>query len=264
VGLSKRSERLRQLYGIVKVLQSAIGPTLKAAVWRSLLKSLRVLVIDDEPPARRKLLMMLATEPDIEVVDQAANGIDAVAAIEKLKPDAIFLDIQMPGMNGFEVLEAIEIEPMPLVVFVTAFDQHAVKAFEVHAADYLLKPFDRTRLQNCLSRLRDARESMDSKLKKLLEEFRPRDYLTRVIVKSRGRVLFLNVDDVDWIETSANYVELHSGRNSYLLRENVAVAGDAVESTTVRATSPHHNRQHRPDSRAAAMVARRLHRHFER
>jgi two-component system LytT family response regulator len=185
------------------------------------LKSLRVLVIDDEPPARRKLLMMLATEPDIEVVDQAANGIDAVAAIEKLKPDAIFLDIQMPGMNGFEVLEAIEIEPMPLVVFVTAFDQHAVKAFEVHAADYLLKPFDRTRLQNCLSRLRDARESMDSKLKKLLEEFRPRDYLTRVIVKSRGRVLFLNVDDVDWIETSANYVELHSGRNSYLLRETL-------------------------------------------
>jgi len=185
------------------------------------LKSLRVLVIDDEPPARRKLLMMLAGEPDIDVVGQAANGIDAVAAIEKLKPDAIFLDIQMPGMNGFEVLEAIDTEAVPLVVFVTAFDQHAVRAFEVHAADYLLKPFDRTRLQNCLARLRDARESMDSKLKKLLEEFRPRDYLTRVIVKSRGRVLFLNVEDVDWIETSANYVELHSGRNSYLLRETL-------------------------------------------
>ena len=180
-----------------------------------------VLVIDDEPPARRKLLMMLAGEPDIDVVGQAANGIDAVAAIEKLKPDVIFLDIQMPGMNGFEVLEAIDTEPVPLVVFVTAFDQHAVRAFEVHAADYLLKPFDRTRLQNCLARLRDAHESMDSKLKKLLEEFRPRDYLTRVIVKSRGRVLFLNVEDVDWIETSANYVELHSGRNSYLLRETL-------------------------------------------
>ena len=165
--------------------------------------------------------MMLAGEPDIDVVGQAANGIDAVAAIEKLKPDAIFLDIQMPGMNGFEVLEAIDTEAVPLVVFVTAFDQHAVRAFEVHAADYLLKPFDRTRLQNCLARLRDARESMDSKLKKLLEEFRPRDYLTRVIVKSRGRVLFLNVEDVDWIETSANYVELHSGRNSYLLRETL-------------------------------------------
>jgi len=185
------------------------------------LKSLRVLVIDDEPPARRKLLMMLAGEPDIDVVGQAANGIDAVAAIEKLKPDVIFLDIQMPGMNGFEVLEAIDTEAVPLVVFVTAFDQHAVRAFEVHAADYLLKPFDRTRLQNCLARLRDAHESMDSKLKKLLEEFRPRDYLTRVIVKSRGRVLFLNVEDVDWIETSANYVELHSGRNSYLLRETL-------------------------------------------
>ena len=165
--------------------------------------------------------MMLAGEPDIDVVGQAANGIDAVAAIEKLKPDVIFLDIQTPGMNGFEVLEAIDTEAVPLVVFVTAFDQHAVRAFEVHAADYLLKPFDRTRLQNCLARLRDAREPMDLKLKKLLEEFRPRDYLTRVIVKSRGRVLFLNVEDVDWIETSANYVELHSGRNSYLLRETL-------------------------------------------
>jgi two-component system LytT family response regulator len=166
-------------------------------------------------------MMLLAHEPDIEIVGQAANGIDAIAAIEQHKPDAVFLDIQMPGMNGFEVLEAVETERMPLIVFVTAYDQHAVKAFEIHAVDYLLKPYDRSRLQNCLARLRGTHEAVDSKLKRLLEEFRPRDYLTRVIVKSRGRVLFLNIEEVDWIETSANYVELHSGKNSYLLRETL-------------------------------------------
>ena len=185
------------------------------------MKSLRVLVIDDEPPARKKLMMLLRAEPDIEIAGQASNGIEAVAAIEEHRPDAIFLDIQMPGMNGFEVLEALDTDNLPLVVFVTAFDQHAVKAFEVHAADYLLKPFDRPRLQNCLARLRGEHGSVHSKLKELLAEFRSADYLSRVVVKSRGRILFLKIEDIDWIETSANYVELHSGKNSYLLRETL-------------------------------------------
>lgn len=183
--------------------------------------SLRVLIIDDEPPARKKLLTLLRDEPDIAVVGQAANGIEAVAAIEQHRPDAIFLDIQMPGMNGFEVLESLDGENLPLVVFVTAYDQHAIKAFEVHAADYLLKPFDRARLQNCLARLRSERNSVDSKLKALLAEFRSTNYLSRVVVKSRGRVLFIKIEDVDWIEASANYVELHSGKNSYLIRETL-------------------------------------------
>jgi two-component system, LytTR family, response regulator len=182
------------------------------------LTSLRVLVIDDEPPARKKLTMLLRKEPDIEIVGEASNGIEAVAAIEESHPDVIFLDIQMPGMNGFEVLEAVDRERMPLVVFVTAFDQHAVKAFEVHAVDYLLKPFDQARLQSCLARLRDEHDSAQSRIKELLDQIRSRDYLTRVVVKSRGRVLFLKMEDVDWIETSANYVELHSGTHSYLLR----------------------------------------------
>jgi two-component system, LytTR family, response regulator len=185
------------------------------------LTSLRVLVIDDEPPARKKLITLLRDEPGIEIAGQASNGVDAVAAIEEHHPDAIFLDIQMPGMNGFEVLEALDAGKIPLVVFVTAYDQHAVKAFEVHAVDYLLKPFDRSRLQHCLSRLRDQHGSANSKLQELLTEFRPRDYLSRVIVKSRGRVLFLKIEDLDWIETSANYVELHSGKQSYLLRETL-------------------------------------------
>ena len=157
--------------------------------------SLRVLVIDDEPPARRKLKMMLGSEPDIEIVGEAANGLDAISAIETHKPDAIFLDIQMPGMNGFEVLDALSPESLPLVVFVTAYDQHAVKAFDVHAVDYLLKPFDRARLQSCLTRLRSDRVALSSQLKELLAEFRTREYLARVAVKSHGKVLFVKTNE---------------------------------------------------------------------
>ena len=172
--------------------------------------------------------MLLREEPDIEVVGQASNGIEAVAAIEEHQPDVVFLDIQMPGMNGFEVLEALGAQDLPLVVFVTAYDQHAVKAFEVHAADYLLKPFDRARLQDCLGRLRSERRSVNSTLEALLAEFRSRDYLNRVVVKSRGRVVFLKIEEVDWIETSANYVELHSGKESYLLRETLTALEDRL------------------------------------
>jgi two-component system LytT family response regulator len=187
------------------------------------LTSLRVLVIDDEPPARKKLTMLLRQEPGIEIVGEASNGIEAVAAIEEYRPDVVFLDIQMPGMNGFEVLEAIDREHMPLVVFVTAYDQHAVKAFEVHAADYLLKPFDQARLQSCLARLRGEHDSAQSRIKELLDQFRSRDYLTRVVVKSRGRVLFLKMEDVDWIETSANKLELQSGPRQFVRVHRTAI-----------------------------------------
>jgi two-component system, LytTR family, response regulator len=185
------------------------------------LKSLRALIVDDELPARKKLLMLLKGEPDVEVVAEASNGVDAIAAVEEHRPDVIFLDIQMPGMNGFEVVDALEHKDRTLVVFVTAYDEHAVKAFEVHALDYLLKPFDRTRLRNCLERIRAERRTDTSKLNELLAEFRPREYLNRVVVKTRGRVLLLKIDEVDWIETAANYVELHAGKQSYLLRETL-------------------------------------------
>ena len=165
--------------------------------------------------------MLLKGEPGVEVVAEASNGLDAIAAAEEHRPDVIFLDIQMPGMNGFEVVEALEPKDRTLVVFVTAYDEHAVKAFEVHALDYLLKPFDRTRLRSCLARVRAERHTDTSKLKELLAEFRPREYLNRVVVKTRGRVLLLKMDEVDWIETAANYVELHAGKQSYLLRETL-------------------------------------------
>jgi two-component system LytT family response regulator len=190
------------------------------------LKSLRVVVVDDEPPARRKLFTLLRRESDVEIVGEAGNGPAAVEVIQEKQPDVVFLDIQMPGLNGFEVLEALGMKNLPLVVFVTAYDQHAVKAFEVHAVDYLLKPFDQTRLRNCLNRIRDHHGSWKTRVEELIAEIRPREYLTRLMVKSRGRVIFLKVDEIDWIETSGNYVELHAGKQTFLLRETL----NALES----------------------------------
>jgi two-component system, LytTR family, response regulator len=189
--------------------------------WRLLLKSLRVLVIDDEPPARRKLISMLRGEKGIKVIGEASNGPDAVAAIEEQKPDVIFLDIQMPGLNGFEVLDKIGVDNIPLVVFVTAFDQHAVRAFDVNAVDYLLKPFDRERLRKCLDRIHHQRDSWRARVEQLLLDLRPPEHVDRLMVKSQGRVLFLRVEEIDWVEASGNYVELHVGKQTFLLRETV-------------------------------------------
>jgi two-component system, LytTR family, response regulator len=185
------------------------------------LKSLRALIIDDEPPARRKLALLMRDEADIEIIGQCSNGLEAITAIEEKHPDVIFLDIQMPGLNGFEMLEALGTDNLPFVVFVTAYDEFAVKAFEVHALDYLLKPFDRSRLQDCLARVRKAQRSNSSNLHELLEQFRPKEYLSRFVVKARGRVLLLKTDDVDSLEASGNYVELRCGKQTYLVRDTL-------------------------------------------
>ncbi|HYR89700.1 MAG TPA: LytTR family DNA-binding domain-containing protein [Terriglobia bacterium] len=187
---------------------------------------MRVLIVDDEPPARKKLAEFLRRERDVEIAGEAANGTQAAELIEELQPDVVFLDIQMPGMSGFEVLETIH-GPIPFVVFVTAYDQYAVKAFEVHAVDYLLKPFDRNRLQACLSRVRDqiGRDSgrdIQVRMEKLIAEATGRAYLTRVMVKNKGRVIFLQVRDIDWIKALSNYVELHAGAQTYLLRDTLS------------------------------------------
>jgi two-component system LytT family response regulator len=187
---------------------------------------MRVLIVDDEPPARRKLTEFLRRERDVEIAGEAANGTQAAELIEELQPDVIFLDVQMPGMSGFEVLETIQ-GRVPFVVFVTAYDQYAVKAFEVHAVDYLLKPFDRSRLQACLSRVRDqiARDSgrdIQVRMEKLIAEVTGRAYLSRLMVKNKGRVIFLQVRDIDWIKALSNYVELHVGNQTYLLRDTVS------------------------------------------
>ena len=186
-----------------------------------------VIIVDDEEPARARLRHLLKDETDFEIAAECPNGRQAVAAIEKLRPQLVFLDIQMPRMNGFEVCETVGAETMPLVVFVTAYNQFALQAFEVHAVDYLLKPFDRERFQKCLRHVREqlrrgAELPYSAQLKQLLAEMRTGGKkFERLAFKLDGRVIFVRVDEIDWIEADGNYVHLHSGDAKHLLRETL-------------------------------------------
>ena len=177
--------------------------------------------------ARERLASLLAAEQDIEIVAQCRDGEEAVTAIHDHSPDLVFLDVQMPNMSGFEVIEAVGVDRMPLVIFVTAFDQHALRAFQVKALDYLLKPFDRERLMDALQRARRQIEREETgdlgrRLMALVKDLRkdqPRS--DRLVVKSGGRLFFLRADEIDWIEAAGNYVRLHVGTTSHLLRETM-------------------------------------------
>jgi two-component system LytT family response regulator len=191
------------------------------------MKKIKVLVADDEPLARERLTGLLSQEPDIEVVGQARDGEEAITAIHDDSPDLVFLDVQMPQMNGFEVIEAVGTDKMPLVIFVTAYDQHALKAFQVRALDYLLKPFDRERFKDALLRARKQLEREENgdlgrRLLALVKDLR-RDQpkSDRLVVKSGGRLFFLRTDEIDWVEAAGNYVRLHVGPGSHLLRETM-------------------------------------------
>jgi two-component system, LytTR family, response regulator len=189
--------------------------------------SIRTLIVDDEPLACDRIRMMLDGEPDVEIIAECRNGNAALRTIEKLKPDLVFLDIQMPELTGFEVLESLDPARMPVVIFVTAYDQYALKAFEVSALDYLLKPFDRERFKRAFDRARselDRRKSgaVNEKVLKLLSELqRSKKYVDKLIVRAGGRVLFLRADEIDWVEAAGNYVRLHSGKEEYLYRETM-------------------------------------------
>ena len=191
------------------------------------MKKLRTLIVDDEPLARERLASLLSAEQDIEVVRQCRDGEEAVTAIDQLSPDLVFLDVQMPALNGFEVIQAVGPEKMPLVVFVTAYDQHALRAFQVRALDYLLKPFDRERFQEALQRARaqiqrDETGDIGRRLLALVKDLRRDQPKTdRLVVKSGGRLFFLRTDEIDWIEAAGNYVRLHVGTTSHLLRETM-------------------------------------------
>jgi two-component system LytT family response regulator len=184
-------------------------------------------IVDDEPLARERLASLLSAEQDIEVVRQCRDGEEAVAAIDQLTPDLVFLDVQMPALNGFEVIEAVGPDKMPLVIFVTAYDQHALRAFQVRALDYLLKPFDRERFQEALQRARahiqrDETGDLGRRLLALVKDLRRDQPKTdRLVVKSGGRLFFLRTDEIDWIEAAGNYVRLHVGTASHLLRETM-------------------------------------------
>jgi len=184
------------------------------------------LIVDDEAPARRRIRDLLKAEPDFSVLGEARDGLEAVEAIDKLRPQIVFLDIQMPGMDGFEVARSLPADHLPLLVFVTAYDQFALAAFDVCALDYLVKPFDAGRFRKTLDRLRqtlrepsaDLATGLQRLLRKLDEERPPAE---RFLVKSRGRILFVRCEEIDWIEAAGNYTELHAGDNAYLLRETL-------------------------------------------
>jgi two-component system, LytTR family, response regulator len=188
---------------------------------------IRALIVDDEELARDRIASLLAEQNDVEVVGTCSDGPSAVEAIERERPDLVFLDVQMPGMDGFEVIENLDRDHIPAVVFVTAHDAHAIRAFEIHALDFLLKPFDQTRFEKALERARaqlsrDKSSTIDSRLMSLLEELRDeRKYPERLIVKSSGRVFFVRAEDIDWVEASGNYVKIHTKNEAHLLRESM-------------------------------------------
>jgi two-component system LytT family response regulator len=190
--------------------------------------TVRTLIADDEPLARRRLVRLLEHEPDAELVAACATGPEALEAVKAHEPDLIFLDVQMPGMDGFGVLESLGTQAPRAVVFVTAFDAYAIQAFEANALDYLLKPFDADRFHRAFERARDRlrrpeQAAAPEQLTALLENLtRQRTSAERLAIRADGRVYFVRVSDIDWIETASNYVRLHSGKSSHLLRESLA------------------------------------------
>ena len=186
------------------------------------------LIVDDEPLARERLRTLLAAEPDLEVIGECVNGRDAVAAVKRQRPDLLFLDIQMPELDGFQTLAQLA-PPLPAVIFVTAFDEHAVKAFEVHALDYLLKPFKPARLRSAVARARaqlaEQQSGADDTSRRILALLEERaaatQYLARIAVRDRDRVRFVKIADIDWIEASGNYLVLHAGKENHVLRETL-------------------------------------------
>jgi two-component system LytT family response regulator len=188
----------------------------------------RALIVDDEPLARDVIRLMLRDYQQVEMVGECRNGAEAVSAIRSHRPDLVFLDVQMPDLDGFGVIKEIGVENMPVTIFVTAYDKYAIRAFDVHALDYLLKPFDRRRFEQTLTRAlsqidRMRNEDVHRHLLNWLEENTqsPKQYLSRFVIKESGRIFFINADEVDWVEAAGDYVSLHVGRKSHLLHERM-------------------------------------------
>jgi two-component system LytT family response regulator len=194
---------------------------------------LRVLIVDDEPLARDCVRLALRDAPDVEVLDDCRDGLEAVRAIRRVHPDVVFLDVQMPGADGFAVIEQIGTDRMPAVVFVTAFDTHAIRAFEVHALDYVLKPFENERLLEALERARErCRSRQEGELARRLAALvsgRSGDttpesvhgtqrFVERFTVRHDDRIRFVDADDIEWIEAEGNYAVLHSGAEAHRIR----------------------------------------------
>jgi two-component system, LytTR family, response regulator len=194
--------------------------------------AIRTIVADDERLARKKLRILLDSEPQVEVVAECPNGRQTVSAIRSFRPDMLLLDIQMPDLNGFEVLGEISSDEMPQVIFTSAYDQYAIRAFETHALDYLLKPFDQDRLHAAIERASvEIRKSQDQefthRVLELLSSVKSEkknipELEDRLAIRTNGRVVFLNLDEIHWVEAAANYVRLNTGKDSYLFRETIS------------------------------------------
>ncbi|HET7435043.1 MAG TPA: LytTR family DNA-binding domain-containing protein, partial [Thermoanaerobaculia bacterium] len=188
--------------------------------------TIRALIVDDERLARQKIRRMLAAESDVTVLRECANGAEAIDAIRDDTPDLVFLDVQMPGMDGFAVLRALGTQLAPAIVFVTAHEQYAVRAFEVHALDYLLKPFDAERFRVAIGRVRHQLASGDhhacaTRIASMIRELKPPEYLERIPVRTNGRVFFIKAEEIDWIESADNYARVHHKRGAHLVRETM-------------------------------------------
>jgi two-component system LytT family response regulator len=189
---------------------------------------IRILIVDDEPLARELIRRMLENDPEVEIAGECRNGSEAVAAIIELKPDLVFLDVQMPKMNGITALETLGVERMPQVIFTTAYEQYAIQAFEFHALDYLLKPFDHARFNRALKHAKAQLRNSSTEIERrqvaaLLESIKQKpEYLDRLVIKAGGRILFLKTEEIDWIEAEDKYVHLHAGKSSHMVRQTLS------------------------------------------
>jgi len=197
--------------------------------------SIKTLIVDDEPLARQRIRQLMTDEPGFEVAGEAGNGLEAVTLIETLNPDLVLLDIQMPELDGFGVIEAIGAERMPPTLFVTAYDAHALKAFEVHAMDYLLKPIDRDRFRVALAWVREHPHVVggeDGKLKSLISDLAPTQPKSdRIMVKSGERWLLVKTSDIQWVQAEEDYVRIKVEGTSYLLRHTMSWAISRLDPT---------------------------------
>lgn len=188
---------------------------------------IQTFVVDDEPLACKQLVKLLGQDEEIEIAEVCSNGKEAIELINEKHPDLVFLDIQMPEISGLDVLKHLDEEYMPSIIFVTAYDEYALKAFEVHALDYLMKPFNQERFKDALNRAKavikqDARSQVSDKIENLVDYLNAdQEALSRILVKTSNRYFFLKVDQIDWIESAGNYVRIHSGSNNYLIRETM-------------------------------------------
>jgi two-component system LytT family response regulator len=200
--------------------------------------SIRTIIVDDVDLARERVKILL-DDPEIEIVGEAANGREAIEAINDLQPDLVFLDVQMPQIGGFDVIETIGVEKMPAVIFVTAYDEFALRAFEINAVDYLLKPFNEERLKKAVLRAKreirreEPASEIENRLRRLLKEVKTEPkYLKRIPVKSSHGTTLVLTEEIDWISAAGHYLELHAGRETHLIRERLSQIEQRLDPET--------------------------------